>query len=72
MGGRSRRISEFKASLDPSYNNKIEEKIGIDLKTAINEIRDVKDALSMKGFNILLEETDLNDWYQFTIKIKKN
>lgn len=59
-------------TLDPSYNNKIEEKIGIDLKTAINEIRDVKDALSMKGFNILLEETDLNDWYQFTIKIKKN
>jgi len=46
--------------------------MGIDLKTAINEIRETKDTLSMKGFNLSLEETDLNDCYQFTIKIKKN
>ena len=59
-------------TLDPAYHNKVEEKMGIDLKTAINEIRDAKDTLSMKGFNISLEETDLNDCYQFTIKIKKN
>lgn len=59
-------------TLDPSYHDKVEEKMGIDLKTAINEIRDAKDTLSMKGFNISLEETDLNDYYQFTIKIKKN
>lgn len=59
-------------TLDPSYHDKVEEKKGIDLKTAINEIRDAKDTLSMKGFNISLEETDLNDYYQFTIKVKKN
>lgn len=59
-------------TLDPAYHTKVEEKMGIDLKTAINEIRDAKDTLSMKGFNISLEETDLNDCYQFTIKIKKN
>jgi ParB family chromosome partitioning protein len=59
-------------TLDPAYHNKVEEKMGIDLKTAINEIRNAKDTLSMKGFNISLEETDLNDCYQFTIKIKKN
>ena len=59
-------------TLDPEYHNKVEEKMGIDFNTAINEIRDAKDTLSMKGFNISLEETDLNDCYQFTIKIKKN
>lgn len=59
-------------TLDPSYHTKVEEKMGLDLKTAINEIRDTKDNLSEKGFNISLEETDLNDCYQFTIKIKKN
>ena len=59
-------------TLDPTYHTKVEEKMGIDLKTAINEIRETKDTLSMKGFNLSLEETDLNDCYQFTIKIKKN
>lgn len=59
-------------TLDPSYHAKVEEKMGIDLKTAINEIRNAKDSLSEKGFNIAMEETDLEDSYQFTIKIKKN
>lgn len=59
-------------TLDPSYHTKVEQKMGIDLKTAINEIRNAKDNLSMKGFNISLEETDLNECYQFTIKIKKD
>lgn len=59
-------------TLDPAYHTKVEEKMGIDLKTAINEIRDAKDTLSEKGFNISMEETDLEDSYQFTIKIKKN
>lgn len=59
-------------TLDPSYHEKVKEEIGIDLKTAINEIRNTKDNLSEKGFNISIEETDLNDSYQFTIKIKKN
>lgn len=59
-------------TLDPSYHAKVEEKMGIDLKTAINEIRNTKDSLSEKGFNIAMEETYLEDSYQFTIKIKKN
>lgn len=59
-------------TLDPEYENKIEEKLGIDLKTAINTIRETKDTLSTKGFNISLEETDLNDCYQFVIKVKKD
>ena len=57
--------------LSPDYEEKVEQTLGIDLKTAINSIRNVKDELSMKGFNISLEETDLDDSYQFTIKIKK-
>jgi len=59
-------------TLDPNFEEKQEEKLGIDLKTAINEIRNTKDNLLHKGFNISLEETDLNDTYQFIIKIKKD
>ena len=59
-------------TLDPTYEEKQEEKLGIDLKTAINTVRDMKDSLQDKGFNISLEETDLNDIYQFIIKIKKD
>ena len=59
-------------TLDPAYEEKQEEKLGIDLKTAINTVRDMKDSLQDKGFNISLEETDLNDIYQFIIKIKKD
>ncbi len=59
-------------TLDPNYEEKVEEKLGLDLKTAINDIRNCKDNLSDKGFNISLEESDLNDIYQFIIKIKKN
>lgn len=59
-------------TLDPNYETKIEEKLGIDLKTAINTIRNAKDSLFEKGFNITLEETDLEGFYQFVIKIKKD
>ena len=59
-------------TLDPNYEQKQEEKLGIDLKTAINTIREMKDNLQDKGFNISLEETDLNDVYQFIIKVKKD
>ena len=59
-------------TLDPDYEEKQEEKLGIDLKTAINTVRELKDDLSERGFNISLEETDLNDVYQFIIKVKKD
>ena len=58
-------------TLDPNYETKQEEALGLDLKTAINEIRTTKDTLALKGFDITLEESDLNDTYQFIIKIKK-
>lgn len=59
-------------TLDPAYEVKQEEILGIDLKTAINAIRSAKDSLSAKGFDVSLDETDLSDIYQFIIKIKKN
>lgn len=59
-------------TLDPSYEAKQEEKLGVDLKSAITSIRDTKDILTMKGFQISMEESDLNDSYQFIIKIKKD
>ncbi len=59
-------------TLEPDYEEKQEQKLGIDLKTAISSIRNTKDDLSTRGFNIAMEETDLQDTYQFTIKIKKN
>lgn len=59
-------------TLDPSYEAKVEEKLGVDLKTAISDIRNIKDSLSDKGFNISLEESDTNDYYQFVIKVKKD
>ncbi len=59
-------------TLDPNYEKQVEEKMGIDLKSAITSIRDTKDALSMKGFKVSMEETDLADTYQFVIKIKKD
>ena len=59
-------------TLDPNYEQKQEEKLGIDLKSAINTVRNTKDTLQDKGFNISLEETDLSDVYQFIIKIKKD
>lgn len=57
--------------LDPNYEQKIEEEKGIDLKTAINEVRKLNDTLNAKGFFIELEELDLMDNYQIIFKIKK-
>jgi len=59
-------------ALDPEYEEKIEEKLGLDLKTAITKVREVKEELSAKGFSISLEESDLINNYQFIIKVKKN
>ena len=59
-------------TLDPDYEEKIEEKLGLDLKTAITKIRDVKEELEKKGFLLSLEESDLVDSYQFIIKVKKD
>ena len=58
--------------LDPNYNQMLEEARGIDLKTAINEIRDLVQKMEEQGFSLSLEEIDLADKYQMTINIQKS
>lgn len=59
------------SSLEPNFEEKQKEEIGMDLKTAINEIRNCVTSLESKGFNINIDEIDLEDLYQITINIKK-
>jgi len=56
--------------LDPNYDKIIEEEKGLDLKTAINEIRELVTNLEKKGFSISLDELDLYGNYQMTINIQ--
>ena len=58
--------------LDPNYNKKVEEAQGLDLKTAINEVRDLVEQLKARGFQINLDEIDLSGNYQMTISIKND
>ena len=58
--------------LDPNYKQMLEEEKGIDLKTAINEVRDLIEKMQKQGFQISLDEIDLNGNYQMTITIKEN
>lgn len=58
--------------LDPNYNHIIEEAKGLDLKTAINEIRNMVNKMEKQGFKISLDEIDLNGNYQMTINIKND
>lgn len=58
-------------TLEPDYAAKQVEAAGMDLKTAINTIRDTINNLNSRGFNIELEEADLEDLYHITIKIQK-
>ncbi len=57
--------------LDPNYEKKQQEAAGLDLKNAINETREAIELLKEKGFNINIEEIDLDNEYQITIKIAK-
>ena len=57
--------------LDPDYEQKQQEAVGLDLKSAINETRNIIDNLKNKGFNIDTEEIDLDNEYQIIIKIEK-
>ena len=58
--------------LDPNYNQMLEEARGIDLKTAINEIRDLVQKMEEQGFSLSLDEIDFADKYQMTINIQKS
>lgn len=58
--------------LDPNYSSIIKEEKGLDLKTAIGEIRNLVSSLEERGFKISLDELDLAGNYQMTINIKNN
>ena len=58
-------------TLEDDYEEKVEEEEGTDLKTAINNFRDIKDILENKGFTITMEEADLGDSYNIVINIIK-
>lgn len=62
---------EYYDTLDPKYIDKVKEIAGLDLKNAINSYREVTDALNNEGFNISIDETDLNDKYLIEININK-
>ena len=59
------------AKLDPNYEKMVVEEKGADLKTAINDVREFIEQLQAKGFEISLDEIDLNNTYQMTINITK-
>lgn len=58
--------------LDPEYDKKQLEDAGLDLKSAINQTREKIEELKQKGFNIDVEEIDLNGTYKINITIKEN
>lgn len=57
--------------LEPGYLEKQKAEQGMDLKTAINEVREFVKKLEEKGFEIQIEEIDLEQSYQITFNIKK-
>lgn len=57
--------------LEPDYQQKQEELAGTDLKTAINTLRDTVNNLEIKGFDIAMEEIDLEGQYHINIRIMK-
>ena len=58
-------------TLDPDFMDKVKEYVGLDLKNAINSYRDLTKELNEKGFNISIEETDLDNKYYIEININK-
>ncbi|MCI9279514.1 MAG: ParB/RepB/Spo0J family partition protein [Bacilli bacterium] len=58
-------------TLEPDYASKQEEIAGTDLKTAINTVRNTVNDLELSGFNIEIEEADLEDQYYINIRIMK-
>ena len=58
-------------TLDPGFMDKVKEFVGLDLKNAINSYRDLTTDLNNKGFNVTIDETDLDDKYVIEINIKK-
>ena len=59
------------SSLAPDFEEKQKEDAGMDLKSAINDVREFVKTLENRGFTISLDEIDLDGNYQITINIKK-
>lgn len=58
-------------TLDPNFMDKVKEYVGLDLKKAINSYRDLTSELNSKGFNVSIDETDLDGKYLIEININK-
>lgn len=58
--------------LDPNYTEIVKQEQGLDLKTAINKVRELVTSMQTEGFNISLDEVDLDANYQMTININKD
>lgn len=58
-------------TLDPGFVDKVKEFIGLDLKNAINSYRELTQDLNSKGFNVTIDETDLDNKYYIEININK-
>jgi len=61
----------FFDTLEPDFFDKLKEEAGLDLKTAINKYRDLTNSLNEEGFNISIDETDINNKYHIVIDITK-
>ncbi len=57
--------------LSPDYENIQKEQSGLNLKNAINNVREMSESLKTKGFNLQTEELDLENTYQIIITIQK-
>ena len=58
-------------TLEPDYEEKVEEEQVVDLKTAIEKFRDTKETLEAMGFTITFDEADTGDNYNININIIK-
>lgn len=61
----------FVNTLEPDYQEQVEIAQGTDLNTAINKIRNLKNELELSGFNLFIDEADLDNSYIITININK-
>ncbi len=57
--------------LDPNYEEIKKTESNNNLKNAINDVRNMVNSLENEGFELKLDEIDLEDTYQITITIKK-
>src|SRR5574344_1900559 len=55
-------------TLDDNFINKQEKAEGVDINSVIGDVRNLISTLQNKGVNIKIEEADLNNSYQITIR----